>query len=94
MGDELLQSPTKVPLAERDDSIQTFLLHGPDKPFRLRVAVRRTRRYPDYANASRGEPLLDGPAPLRIAIANQDAPRPEQRVWLAGGLPQALNNAP
>ena len=55
---ELSQGLTKVPRAERDDPIQTFLLHRPDKPFSLRVAVRRTRRCPDDANASRGEPVV------------------------------------
>ena len=74
VGDELSQSPTKVPFAQRDDTMEALLLHRPDKPFRMRVAVRRTRRRSDYTNARRGEPLLHRPTPLRIAIADQDPP--------------------
>ena len=58
VGDELSQSPPKVPFAERDDSIQALPFHRPDKPFRLRVAVRRTRPCSDDANARRSEPVL------------------------------------
>ena len=53
VGDELSQSPTKVPLAQRDDTLQAFLLHRANKPLRMRVAVRRTRRRSDYTNARR-----------------------------------------
>ena len=57
-GDELSQCLTKVPFAKRDDSLEAFLLHRPDKPFRIRVAVRRTRRRSNDTNARRREPLL------------------------------------
>ena len=50
---ELSQSPTKVPFTERDDMLQALLLHRADKPFRMRFAVRRTRRRSDYTNARR-----------------------------------------
>jgi len=53
VGDELSQSPTKVPFAQRDDTLQALLLHRADKPFRMRVAVWRTRRRSDYTNARR-----------------------------------------
>ena len=33
VGDELSQSPTKVPFAQRDDTMEALLLHRPDKPF-------------------------------------------------------------
>ena len=71
---ELSQSPTKVPFTERDDMLQALLLHRADKPFRMRFAVRRTRRRSDYTNARRQEPLLHRSTPLRIAIADQDLP--------------------
>ena len=73
-GDELSQSPTKVPFAQRDDTMQALLLYRADKPFRMRVAVRRARRRSDNANTRRREPLLHRPTPLRIAIADQDPP--------------------
>jgi hypothetical protein len=74
VGDELSSGPTKVPLAQRDDTMEAFLFHRADKPFRMRVAVRRARRRLEYTNASRREPLLHRFAPLRIAIADEDPP--------------------
>ena len=74
VGDELSQSPTKVRFAQRDDTLQALLLHRADKPFRMRVAVRRTRWRSDYTNARRQEPLLHRSTPLRIAIADQGPP--------------------
>lgn len=80
MGDELPQSPTKVPFAEREDSIQTFLFHRSDKSFCMSIAVRRTRRRSDDANARRGEPLLHRPAPLRHGPTPR-SPEAPLRTW-------------
>jgi hypothetical protein len=54
VGDELSQSPTKVPFAQRDDTMEAFLLHRPDKPFCIRVAIRRTGRRSDHATTTVG----------------------------------------
>jgi hypothetical protein len=77
MGDEVSQRPTKVPFAEQDESIQAFLFHRSDKSFCMSIAVRRTRRSSDDANAGRGEPLLHRRAPLRIVIADEDPSFPQ-----------------
>ena len=56
MGDEFSQSPTKVPLAERDESIQALLFHRSDKSFCMRVAGRRTRKIRATVRATRSGP--------------------------------------
>ena len=48
-----------------------LLIHRPDKSFCMCIAFG-ARRCSDDANGRRGEPLLHRPAPLRIAIADQD----------------------
>ena len=92
VGHELSQSSPKMPLPKRDDTMEAFLLHRPDKPFRIGVAVRRTRRRSEYTNARRREPLLHRPTPLRIPIADQDPPSLEESVRLATDGPQALDD--
>jgi hypothetical protein len=89
---EFSEGTTQVPFAERDHAIQALLLHGPDEPLRIRVAVRRSRRCPDHANARRVEQLFDRAAPLRIAIADQNSPLTKHTVRLAGHPSQALHD--
>ena len=92
MRRERIQGRAKLPLTQGDDSIQALLLDGPDEPLRMRVAVRRTRRCPNHANARRVEQLLRSAAPLRIPIAQQDPSLAQQAVALTGHMPQALND--
>ena len=91
VGDELSQSPTKVRFAQRDDTLQALLLHRADKPFRMRVAVRRTRGVRS-TRTDRREPLLYRATPLRIMIADQDPSPPQEGVSLASDRPQALDD--
>ena len=39
---ELREGMPQVPLTERDETVQTLLFDRPDKPLRMRVAIRRT----------------------------------------------------
>jgi hypothetical protein len=42
MGQVFGECAAEVPLAQRYQAVQTFLSDGPDKAFRVRMAVRRT----------------------------------------------------
>jgi len=68
---ELLQCSPQMPFTERHDAIEAFLLHRPDEPLRVGVAIRRTGRRPNDTHTGRAQPLLNGAAPLRVAIAEQ-----------------------
>ena len=46
-GDRL----SEMPFAERDHAVETLFPHGAHKALRMRVAVRRTDRRPDHADA-------------------------------------------
>ena len=88
---EFVQALAQVPLAERDDPVQAFLFHRADKPLSVRIAIRRAGRRPDDTHSGRCQPLLDAPAPLRIAIAQQN-PFVVQKALLTSGLSQTLND--
>jgi hypothetical protein len=71
---EFTNQATKMPLAERQDPIQAFLLNRSHEAFCVSIAVRRAGRRPDDANAGRPEYFLHRVGPVRISIADQDAP--------------------
>jgi len=78
VGDELSQSPPKVPFAERDDSIQALLFHRPDKPsacalqFGALGGVRVTRTPAVESHCST--------APLHFGSRSQTRIRPSPRM--------------
>jgi hypothetical protein len=88
---EFLKDRPQVPFPERNGAVQAFLFHGADEPLGASVAVRRTRRCPNHADARRGQPLLHRTAPLRIAITEQNASVAEETA-LTRDLPQTLNH--
>jgi len=69
MGDEFSQSPTKVPLAERDESIQVLLFHRSDKSCCMRVAGRRTRKIRATVRATRSGPASSMLVPTKTGYA-------------------------
>jgi hypothetical protein len=55
MGDEFSQSPTKMPLAERGESIQALLFHRSDKSLYARCVSTHAQN-PRDSRATRGGP--------------------------------------
>jgi hypothetical protein len=79
------QAP-KVPLPHRYNAIEAFRLDRPDKALRVRVAVGRSGRCANHANANCSEQRLHGAAPLRIAIADQEPSSAEEGGIVTGVL--------
>ena len=73
MRGEFVQGLPQVLFAARNDAVHALVFHGTDEPFGGGVAVRRTRRCPNHADARRGQPRLRPAAPLRIAITEPNA---------------------
>jgi len=61
----------EVPLADRNQPVQTFLFDRPHEPFRVGVRIRRTRRSEDHANSRVPQSAPPLPAPLPSPIADQ-----------------------
>ena len=44
VDEEFGERATEVPLTQRNHAVQAFLFDGANKAFRVRIAVRRTKR--------------------------------------------------
>ena len=86
VGHELGERATEMPLTERNHPIQAFLFDGPNKPLRMRIAVRRPKRCLDDAHTRRLEQIPNREAPLPIAVADQDAVSVDHAVGRGGEL--------
>src|SRR5688572_15249207 len=76
VGCELRQHAAQMAFAERHDAIEAFLFDRPDKSFRMCIAVGSPGRSPNHAYARLPEQPSHGTAPLRIPVADQNAPLP------------------
>ena len=91
MDHEVGERAPEVPLTQRNQPIQAFLFDRPNKPLRMRIAVRSTERCLDHPHTRRLEQLSNRKTPLPIAVADQDAVSVEhalvRRCELADYLP-------
>jgi hypothetical protein len=78
--DELREHVPQVPLAERNDAIETLLLDRPDESLGTSIGVRRALRRQDHADASLAKPLAYHAAPLPIPITDQHAMTDQRAV--------------
>ena len=53
MRHEIGERPPKMAFSERDDAIEAFFFDRADEAFRVCIAVRRTGRCPNHADARR-----------------------------------------
>jgi hypothetical protein len=67
----LCKRTTKVPLTERNEPVQALFLDRADKPFGVRVAVRRAKRCLNHLHTGILKQLPDGEAPLPVAVAEE-----------------------
>jgi hypothetical protein len=67
---EFSDGPSEVPLADRNDPIETFAFDRSDEPRGVGIAVRRTFRDQHDANARPSEPPPYIAAPLPIPITD------------------------
>jgi hypothetical protein len=70
----------EVPLTKRNKAVQAFLFDGANKPLRVRIAVRRAERCPDYSHTGRLKQVSNRGTPLPIAIADQEASSDSSRT--------------
>ena len=80
MLDVLGHDLPKVPLAQRNDAIETFLFDGPNEALSMGIRIRRPPRRLHNADASLAQQLPYRAAPLRVPITNQYAMRAQQPV--------------
>ena len=71
MLDVLVNDEAQMPLAERDDAMETLLFDRPDEPLGIGVEIRALRRQPDRLNIATRQDLAKDPRVERIAVMNQ-----------------------
>jgi hypothetical protein len=69
----------EVPLAHRNNAMETFMLDGPDEALSVGIRIRRAPRRLHYPDAFTQQPAYLS-APFRVPITNQDAMRAHWRV--------------
>ena len=82
---------TEVSLAQRDQPVQAFLLDRADQSLRVCIAVRRSKRDLDGADARDLEHIPNVGAPFPVAVADQDSLLAEHAV---GRIGERANNLP
>ena len=75
-----------MPLAERDDAMETLLLDRPDEPLGIGVEIRALRRQPDRLNIATRQDLAKDPRVERIAVMNQLARGPQEAIDRIGQI--------
>jgi hypothetical protein len=71
--DELGKGSSQMALAEGDHTVETFSLDRSHEPFRVRIRVGGLERCADDLEPGLVQKLLNGPAPLRVPVADQHA---------------------
>src|SRR5512134_1653013 len=69
MHDKLRHRSSEVTFPDRNDPVETLLLHRPHEPLRVCIRVRSLIGCPHHANPRLPEPFPHGHAPLRVPIA-------------------------
>ena len=83
MLDVLVNDEAQMPLAERDDAMETLLFDRPDEPLGIGVEIRALRRQPDRLNIATRQDLAKDPRVERIAVMNQLARGPQEAIdWI------------
>jgi hypothetical protein len=65
----------EMPAAEDQQPVKALTTHAPDPTLGVRVRVRRPDRRADHSNSFVLEDLIEAPAELGVAIADQEAER-------------------
>jgi hypothetical protein len=73
MIDEFCERPPKVTLAQRHDSIEALVFDRPHKPLGIGIRIGRLKRCLHDLHPALAEQAAHLPAPLPIAITEQDA---------------------
>ena len=79
MRDKLCHRSSEMAFPDRNDPIETLLLHGPHEPLRVRIRVRRLIGCLHHMNPCLFELFAHGRAPLGISVADQHATPPAVR---------------
>ena len=72
MGDELSHRPSEMPLAQRNQPIETFFFDRPDKPFGMGVRIRCSIRRPDDPDSRILQAGANRLTPFRVPIADEE----------------------
>ena len=80
MRDVLGHGLPEVPLAERNDAIETFLFDGPDEALGVGIGIGRLKRRLHHMYAGILQHLSHVRAPLVVTITNQHAMGAQQAV--------------
>jgi hypothetical protein len=83
---------TEMRLPQHHEAVQAFFFHGSDEPFGVSVAIGRRAGRLDHPNSGGHECLPNRKAPLRIAIADQEASVPQTPVVCVGRRPCQLQH--
>jgi hypothetical protein len=92
VDEELRESTTEVALTQGNDAVQAFFFDRANKPLRVGIAVRRTKRCPGHAHTRRLEQMSNGGAPLPISVADQEALPVEHAVGRIGEMTRDLEH--
>src|SRR5712691_1474831 len=78
--DEFRERLPKVPLADRNQPIETFLFNRPYEPFGVGIGIRRPQRRLHDVDPRVTEQLSHLPTPFPVAVAEEHAMIAEQSV--------------
>ena len=83
-----------MPLAERDDAMETLLFARPDEPLGIGVELRARRRQPERPNIATRQDLAHDPRVEGIAVMHQRARGPQEAVDRIGQVAGHLRPPP
>ena len=78
--DEFLERPSEMALPERHDPIEALVFDRPHKSFGMRVRIGRLKRCLHDAHPGLAQQAVHVPAPLRVAVTDQQAMLDQQAV--------------